>query len=144
VLKIKGKFYNDRTESRSTSAGTLGRRSSLAAGAVGAVGSRAGRLPAARERLRPRALHGVGPAAVAYCQAVSQHDRAAQALRREGDVVNGKPSPWITVQEKAVRAMTALSMRLRLSPQARREKAQLPRPLDWWEQRQQRRSDDDG
>ena len=31
----------------------------------------------------------------------------------------GKPSPWITVQEKAVRAMVALSMRLRLSPQSR-------------------------
>jgi phage terminase small subunit len=84
------------------------------------------------------------PLLVAYCQAVSQHDRAAQAIRREGDVVNGRPSPWIVVQEKAVRAMTALSMRLRLSPQARREKAQLPQPATWWEQRQQRRSDDDG
>jgi hypothetical protein len=40
--------------------------------------------------------------------AVAQHDRAAQAIRREGDVVNGRPSPWIVVQEKAVRAMTAL------------------------------------
>ena len=36
-----------------------------------------------------------------------------------GAVINGKPSPWITVQEKAVRAMVALSMRLRLSPQSR-------------------------
>jgi phage terminase small subunit len=84
------------------------------------------------------------PLLVAYCQAVAQHDRAAQAIRREGDVVNGRPSPWIVVQEKAVRAMTALSMRLRLSPQARREKAQLPQPATWWEQRQQRRPDDDG
>src|SRR6266498_2859863 len=60
------------------------------------------------------------PLLVSYVQAIAQHDRAAQAIRREGDVVNGRASPWITVQEKAVRAMTALSMRLRVSPQARR------------------------
>jgi hypothetical protein len=42
------------------------------------------------------------PLLVAYCQAVTQHDRAAQAIRREGDVVNGRLSPWIVVQEKAV------------------------------------------
>ena len=34
-------------------------------------------------------------------------------------MVDGKPSPWLTVQEKAVRALVALSLRLRLSPQAR-------------------------
>jgi phage terminase small subunit len=73
------------------------------------------------------------PLLVAYVQAVAQHDRAVQAIRREGDVVNGKASPWIVVQEKAQRAMVALSMRLRLSPQARREKAQLPQPATWWE-----------
>jgi phage terminase small subunit len=75
------------------------------------------------------------PLLVSYCQAIAQHDRAVQAIRREGDVVDGKPSPWITVQEKAQRAMVALSMRLRLSPQARREKAQLPRHPVWWETR---------
>jgi phage terminase small subunit len=78
------------------------------------------------------------PLLVSYVQAVAQHDRAVQALRAEGDVVNGKLSPWIVVQEKAIRAMTALSMRLRLSPQARRPRAQLPKPADWWEQRQDR------
>jgi hypothetical protein len=36
-----------------------------------------------------------------------------------GAVINGKASPWITIQEKAVRAMVALTMRLRLSPQSR-------------------------
>jgi phage terminase small subunit len=75
------------------------------------------------------------PLLVAYCQAVAQHDRAVQAIRREGDVVDGKPSPWVVVLEKAQRAMVALSMRLRLSPQARREKAQLPRHPVWWETR---------
>jgi phage terminase small subunit len=50
-------------------------------------------------------------------------------------VVNGRPSPWIVVQEKAVRAMTALAMRLRLSPQARRERAQAPKRLDWMQRK---------
>jgi phage terminase small subunit len=73
------------------------------------------------------------PLLVAYCQAVAQHDRATARLRYDGDVVDGKCSPWLTVLEKAQRAMVALSMRLRLSPQARREKAQLPQPKTWWE-----------
>jgi phage terminase small subunit len=64
-----------------------------------------------------------------------QHDQAVREMREHGAVVNGKVSPWITVQEKAQRAMVALSMRLRLSPQARREKAQLPRHPVWWETR---------
>jgi phage terminase small subunit len=59
------------------------------------------------------------------------HEDAVAAMRREGAVVNGRLSPWVTVQEKAVRAMTALAMRLRLSPQARRERAQVPKKLDW-------------
>jgi phage terminase small subunit len=84
------------------------------------------------------------PLLVAYCQAVAQHDRAVQALRTQGDVTDsGRPSPWITVQEKAVRAMTALSMRLRLSPQARREKAQLPRHPVWYETRRQEERGDE-
>jgi phage terminase small subunit len=37
--------------------------------------------------------------------------------------------------EKAIKAMTSLALRLRLSPQARREKAKVPgRPMDWMEQ----------
>jgi phage terminase small subunit len=54
-----------------------------------------------------------------YCEAIVLAETAALELRRDGAVVNGRPSPWITVQEKAVRAIVALSLRLRLSPQAR-------------------------
>jgi phage terminase small subunit len=75
------------------------------------------------------------PLLTAYAQATAQHERAVIALRREGEVVNGRPSPWIVVQEKAVRAMTALAMRLRLSPQARRERAQAPKRLDWMQRK---------
>ena len=73
------------------------------------------------------------PLLAACAQAAAQHDHAVAMMRTEGAVVGDKVSPWVVVQEKAVRAMTALSMRLRLSPQARREKARLPQPRTWWE-----------
>ena len=58
------------------------------------------------------------PLLARYCEAAALGDLAAIELRR-GAVIDGKPSPWIVVQEKAVRAMVSLSMRLRLSPQSR-------------------------
>ena len=36
-------------------------------------------------------------------------------------VIDGKTNPWLVVQEKAQRAMVALSARLRLAPQSRME-----------------------
>jgi phage terminase small subunit len=54
-----------------------------------------------------------------YCEACALAELAAAELRREGAVLSGKVSPWVVVQEKTVRAVVALSMRLRLSPQAR-------------------------
>ena len=53
-----------------------------------------------------------------YVEAVIMAERAAEELR-QNPVVNGKASPWLVIQEKNVRTMIALSMRLRLSPQAR-------------------------
>jgi phage terminase small subunit len=53
-----------------------------------------------------------------YCEAAILAERAALELRN-GAVLDGKPSPWIVVQEKCVRALVSLSMRLRLSPQSR-------------------------
>jgi hypothetical protein len=44
---------------------------------------------------------------------------AHEHLRTEGAVIGGRLSPWVTVGEKADRAIVALSMRLRISPQAR-------------------------
>jgi phage terminase small subunit len=99
-------------------------------------------LSAEEERILQQLLDSVDPGhfapsdlplLVAYCQAVAQHDQAVQMMRQRGAVVDGKVSPWIVVQEKAQRAMVALSMRLRLSPQARRERAQVPQPATWWE-----------
>jgi hypothetical protein len=45
-------------------------------------------------------------------------EKAAKELRKN-PVIDGKPSPWLAVQEKNVRALVSLSMRLRLSPQSR-------------------------
>jgi hypothetical protein len=45
--------------------------------------------------------------------------RAAEALTTEGAVLAGRPNPWLTVAEKCDGALVALSMRLRISPQAR-------------------------
>ena len=64
--------------------------------------------------------------------------RAAKELRKH-PVVEGRPSPWLAVQEKSVRALTALAIRLRLSPQSRIDAAavgrQQPRltvnPWEW-------------
>jgi phage terminase small subunit len=66
------------------------------------------------------------PLLVCYVQSIDLSERAAKELRK-GPVLNGKASPWILIQEKEVRAMTALSMRLRLSPQARHDPKKLAR-----------------
>jgi phage terminase small subunit len=59
------------------------------------------------------------PLLLAYCTACSMERQASAALEREGLIVGGRASPWLTVQEKQTRAMVALAMRLRLAPQSR-------------------------
>lgn len=67
------------------------------------------------EHFRPSDL----PLLCRYVEAACLAEQAAFELRQNGAVIGDKPSPWLVVQEKSVRAMTALSMRLRLSPQSR-------------------------
>jgi phage terminase small subunit len=59
------------------------------------------------------------PLLASYAVAIVQERTANHRLRTEGHVIDGKASPWIVVQEKSHRMVTALSMRLRLSPQSR-------------------------
>jgi hypothetical protein len=54
-----------------------------------------------------------------YFEAVCLAEQAARELRGGGAVIKGRASPWLVIQEKSVRAMVALAMRLRLAPQAR-------------------------
>jgi hypothetical protein len=58
------------------------------------------------------------PLLVQYVANVVLNERAHDELRA-APIVGGKPSPWLTVAEKTNRAAVALSLRLRLSPQAR-------------------------
>jgi len=76
------------------------------------------------------------PLLVAYVQAIVMHQDAVKAIQRDGPVrADGKASAWLVLMEKAQRAMVALSMRLRLSPQARRERAVAPKRLGWDDRR---------
>jgi P27 family predicted phage terminase small subunit len=59
------------------------------------------------------------PLLVRYCENVVLARKAAAALAFEGPVVHGRINPMLTVGEKCDRALVALSMRLRISPQAR-------------------------
>jgi phage terminase small subunit len=61
-----------------------------------------------------------------YCEAAVLAEQAAFELRN-GAILDGRPSPWIVIQEKCVRAMVSLSMRLRLSPQSRIDSKTLGR-----------------
>jgi len=65
-----------------------------------------------------------------YAEAIVLARQAANALAREGPVVAGRGSPWVVVQEKAHRAMSMLSMRLRLSPQHRADSRSAGRNAD--------------
>ena len=62
-----------------------------------------------------------------YVEADGMAELAAKELREHGPVVDGRPSPWITIQEKQIRALVALSMRLRLSPQSRTDSKAIGR-----------------
>jgi phage terminase small subunit len=62
------------------------------------------------------------PLLVEYCRAVVLAQQAGRELAQNGAVVNGRASAWLVIQEKQIRAMTALSHRLRLSPQSRQDK----------------------
>jgi P27 family predicted phage terminase small subunit len=59
------------------------------------------------------------PLLVRYCENVVLARRAAAALTSEGPIVHGRVNPMLVVAEKCDRALVALSMRLRISPQAR-------------------------
>ena len=55
-----------------------------------------------------------------FVEADALAEKAAAELRKHGAVSkDGKPNGWLVVQEKSVRALGSLSMRLRLSPQSR-------------------------
>ena len=54
-----------------------------------------------------------------YAVAAALFADASRHLDAEGPVVDGKPSPWLSVQERASKQLVALSARLRICPQSR-------------------------
>lgn len=62
---------------------------------------------------------GDTPLLKTFCEVSAMADQAAAELVSSGAVVNGKISPWITIQERSVRAQSTLALRLRLCPSAR-------------------------
>lgn len=59
------------------------------------------------------------PLLSAYVRAIQQEQTASAHLEVEGPVVDGRPSPWLAVLAQALKGMSTLSHRLRLSPQGR-------------------------
>lgn len=81
-----------------------------------------------------------------YAESIVLAELAACELR-QGVVIGGRVSPWIIIQEKAIRACVALSMRLRLSPQARQpnnpSRKGQPAPSHYDLMREENNGDDD-
>ncbi|MDR7136167.1 phage terminase small subunit [Lysobacter niastensis] len=59
------------------------------------------------------------PLLAEYATAAVTAQKASEMLEQEGHVVGGRANPWLVVQEKAQRALVALSARLRVCPQSR-------------------------
>ena len=89
-----------------------------------------------------RPLPAPAPAAP-YARAIVLDAHAAQVLREEGYIINGKANPWTVVKEKAHREMISLSLRLRLSPQGRVQVVNKPTVSQSWYERQTVEHDDD-
>jgi hypothetical protein len=85
------------------------------------------------------------PLLAAYAGAIATHREALSHLRSDGLVVDGRPSVWGLIQERALSQMVRLSLRLRLSPQARSRAQMKPeRPMSYYEQQalERERGDD--
>jgi phage terminase small subunit len=68
------------------------------------------------------------PLLVSYARAIVQERGASEMLRVQGAVVGTQVSPWVGVLRGASADIQKLSMRLRVSPQARRQRAKTLPP----------------
>jgi phage terminase small subunit len=82
-----------------------------------------------------------------YCVAVLEARLAHSHLQAEGRILNGRPSPWVAVLEKATKSVVSLSVRLRLGPHSRigsgSSKLEGPAPSAYDLLRQQHAADED-
>jgi hypothetical protein len=78
----------------------------------------------------------------AECSALAEEAAAGMA---KDPVVDGKASPWIGIHATMTKAMSALSMRLRLSPQARQpNRPTRPVQISYYDQMRLENGNDDG
>src|SRR5262245_14354735 len=67
-----------------------------------------------------------------YAQSIALARRAYDELEANGQVLDGKASPWLVVLEKSHRSAVALSARLRLAPQMRTDPKVTGRSAAGW------------
>jgi hypothetical protein len=80
-------------------------------------------------------LAGDLPLVAAYAEAIATHREALRHLRSEGLVgLDGRPSVWGPIQERALSQMVRLSLRLRLAPASRtRAKVAPSGPVSYYD-----------
>ena len=54
-----------------------------------------------------------------FANSAEMAEKAQTELDREGCVIDGKASPWVSVMANSIKSCVALSARLRISPQSR-------------------------
>jgi phage terminase small subunit len=71
-----------------------------------------------------------------YCQACALAEQAVDEMAAHGAVVDDKQSAWFLVFQGAVKTMTTLALRLRISPQARalRASKKVAAPLSFYDE----------
>ena len=85
------------------------------------------------------------PLVTRFCELTILAQRAAEGLRNAPLVDdNGKPSAWVAVHASAVKGLTMVALKLRLSPQSRSKapKAKAS-PLSFYERQELLEADDD-
>lgn len=66
----------------------------------------------------------------AFVEAATLSQEAYREMRAHGRVLDGRPSPWLVISEKATRTMSALAPRLRLGPSARTDPKTTARQMN--------------
>jgi len=87
------------------------------------------------------------PLLLAYCQQCCVNEEAFEMMSRTGGPIlqDGSTNPWLAAQTRAIRSMTVLATRLRLSPQSRMNQKQTSRsgPLPSYYEQIGNEDDDD-
>jgi hypothetical protein len=69
-----------------------------------------------------------------YCEATALAQRAEAAIAASGAVIEVAGSPWLPIWVQATKVLQGLSLRLRLSPQARQpNNPTRPQPASYYD-----------